>query len=107
MQEYREIKYFCNEFGASLFEGTFPEMLWRLQILICNEIAKIAAYFHFCFQNDQTNNLQINLCFEFVSAVPILKGATSVFVLNPNFFSKTSKLTGPVEHISHLCRFKA
>lgn len=86
MQEYREIKYFCNEFGASIFEGTFPEMLWRIKIVICNEFDKIATYFHFCFQNYQINNLKINICFEFVSSVPILKGANSVFVPNLDFY---------------------
>lgn len=88
MQEYREIQYFCNKFGASVLEGTFPEMLWRIKILICNEIDKIATYFHFCFQNDHIKKLQVNICFECVSSVQRLKGATSVFVLNPEFYQK-------------------
>lgn len=88
MQEYREFQYFCNEFGASVFEGTFPEMLWRKKILICNESDKIATYFHSCSQNDHINKLQVNICFECVSSVQILKGATSAFVLNPELYQK-------------------
>lgn len=71
-----------------VFEETFPEMLWRIKTLICNEIDKIATDLHFCFQNDQIHKSQVNICFEFVSSVQILKESTSVFVLNPDFYQK-------------------
>lgn len=103
MKKYREIKYFCNKFGASVFEGTFPEMFWGIKILICNEVDKMATYFHFCFQNDQINNSQINLCFEFVLAVPILKGATSVWICSKSRFLPKPVNSQDLLSIYHIC----